>query len=189
MNLRAAGYAAARAWDRFETSGMARAPNAAEGEVSAEGDAKQTFLDCIRLIERLHRRFLDVVKTELDRLGIEDINNVQAVLLSNIENENLTIGELTYRGYYMGSNVSYNVKKLVENGYLVHERSAHDRRTTRVRLSDKGHLVVGAVNNLFEHNVSALSGLGLAKDEFGAVIGNLRVLERFWSDYINYGPR
>ena len=153
-----------------------------------ETDSKQAFLECIRLIERLHRRFLDVVKSELERLGIEDINNVQAVLLSNIENENVTIGELTLRGYYMGSNVSYNVKKLVENDYLVQERSAHDRRTTRVRLSEKGQSVVSAVNDLFEHNITALAENGLASDELRGVTTNLRVLERFWSDYVNYGP-
>lgn len=153
-----------------------------------ETDPKQAFLECIRLIERLHRRFLDVVKSELERLGIEDINNVQAVLLSNIENENVTIGELTLRGYYMGSNVSYNVKKLVENNYLVQERSAHDRRTTRVRLSEKGQSVVSAVNDLFEHNITALAENGLASDELRGVTANLRVLERFWSDYVNYGP-
>lgn len=159
-------------------------PPAAE----AEAEGKQTFLDCIRLIERLHRRFLDVVKSEIDRLGLEDINNVQAVLLSNIENENVTVGELTLRGYYMGSNVSYNVKKLVEHGYLVQERSSHDRRTTRVHLSDKGKSVVAAVNVLFEQNVTALSNIGLGDEQLQTVIGNLRVLERFWSDYINYGP-
>ena len=89
---------------------------------------KQSYLETIRLIERLHRRFLDVIKTELDRLGIEDINNVQSLILSNISSEQLTVGELTARGYYLGSNVSYNVKKLVENGYLNQERSPHDRR-------------------------------------------------------------
>jgi len=165
-----------------------------EGAVSvveppaADAEVKQTFLDCIRLIERLHRRFLDVVKSELDRLGLEDINNVQAVLLSNIENENVTVGELTLRGYYMGSNVSYNVKKLVEHGYLVQERSSHDRRTTRVHLSEKGKSVVASVNTLFEQNVSALSDIGLGDEQLHGVIDNLRVLERFWSDYINYGP-
>lgn len=153
---------------------------------AAEG--KQTFLDCIRLIERLHRRFLDVVKNEIDRLGLEDINNVQAVLLSNIENENVTVGELTLRGYYMGSNVSYNVKKLVEHGYLVQERSSHDRRTTRVHLSDKGKSVVASVNALFEQNVNALSTIGLGDEQLQSVIGNLRILERFWADHINYGP-
>ncbi len=167
---------------------MERATNAMETDTASNDGAKQAFLDCIRLIERLHRRFLDVVKSELDRLGIEDINNVQAVLLSNIEHENLTIGELTHRGYYMGSNVSYNVKKLVENRYLVQERSPHDRRTTRIHLSEKGHRVVAAVNDLFEHNVSRITEQGLGEGEIKAVIGNLRVLERFWSDYINYGP-
>ena len=98
---------------------------------------KQSYLETIRLIERLHRRFLDVIKTELDRLGIEDINNVQTLILSNISNEQLTVGELTARGYYLGSNVSYNVKKLVENGYLNQERSPHDRRMTRVRVSER----------------------------------------------------
>ena len=117
-----------------------------------------------------------------------DINNVQAVLLSNIENENVTVGELTQRGYYMGTNVSYNVKKLVEHGYLVQERSSHDRRTTRVHLSDKGKSVVASVNALLEQNVTALSDIGLSDEKLHSVIDNLRVLERFWSDYINYGP-
>lgn len=98
---------------------------------------KQSYLETIRLIERLHRRFLDVIKTELDRLGVEDINNVQTLILFNINEEQLTVGELTARGYYLGSNVSYNVKKLVENGYLQQERSPHDRRMTRVRLSER----------------------------------------------------
>ena len=98
---------------------------------------KDQYLITTRLIERLHRRFLDVIKTELDRLGIQDVNNVQTLILFNINEDQLTVGELTVRGYYLGSNVSYNVKKLVENGYLVQERSAHDRRQTRVRLSQK----------------------------------------------------
>lgn len=149
---------------------------------------RQGYFDVIRLIERLHRRFLDLVKSELDRIGIEDVNNVQALLLTNIEKDNLTIGELTNRGYYMGSNVSYNVKKLVENGYLLQERSEHDRRTTRVQLSEKGLALTAAVNDLFERNASALDGLGLDDDKLGDVMDQLRILERFLSDYINYGP-
>jgi DNA-binding MarR family transcriptional regulator len=99
---------------------------------------KQVYLDTILLIERLHRQFLEVVKAELDRLGIEDINNVQALILSYIGEKELMVGELTYPGYYQGSNVSYNVKKMIENGYLKQERSAHDSSTVRVSVSDKG---------------------------------------------------
>ena len=75
---------------------------------------KNAYLETIRLIERLHRQFLEVVKTELDRLGVKDINNVQSLILTNIGTDQLTVGELTDRGYYLGSNVSYNVKKMVE---------------------------------------------------------------------------
>mgnify|MGYP001324890555 CR=1 FL=1 len=96
------------------------------------------YLEAIQMIERLHRHFLDVLKVELERRGVPDINNVQSMILFNIGDDELTVGELTARGYYLGSNVSYNVKKMVENGYILQERSVHDKRSFRVRLSDKG---------------------------------------------------
>lgn len=162
---------------------------APDAELDTDPDPKPAFLDCVRLIERLHRRFLDVVKGELDRRGLRDINNVQAVLLSNIEEESVTVGELTLRGYYLGSNVSYNVKKLVENGYLAQERSAHDRRTMRIRVSDKGRGVVELVDALFAHNAAALAAQGLDEPELSGVADRLRAIERFWTDYIRYVPR
>jgi len=87
------------------------------------------YLEVISLVERLHRHFLEVVKLELDGLQIHDINNVQGLMLFNIGDAEMTVGELTLRGCYLGSNVSYNVKKMVENGYLEQERSVHDRRS------------------------------------------------------------
>ena len=148
---------------------------------------RQSYLETIRLIERLHRRFLDVIKAELDRLGISDINNVQALILSNIGEEQLTIGELTVRGYYLGSNVSYNVKKLVENEYLEQERSPHDKRAMRIRLTQKGRDLCDRVNELYERNCTALAKGVLEVDDLTEVNESLRTLERVWSDYINYG--
>ena len=87
------------------------------------------YLEVISLVERLHRHFLEVVKLELEGLGIHDINNVQGMMLFNIGDAEMTVGELTLRGCYLGSNVSYNVKKLVEMGYLHHARSRVDRST------------------------------------------------------------
>jgi DNA-binding MarR family transcriptional regulator len=147
---------------------------------------KQSYLETIRLIERLHRRFLDVIKTELDRLGIEDINNVQTLILSNISNEQLTVGELTARGYYLGSNVSYNVKKLVENGYLNQERSPHDRRMTRVRVSEKGLKLCQRIDELYRNNADQLERDVISKEELGATNRLLSALERYWSNYITY---
>jgi len=76
---------------------------------------KDAYLEMISLVERLHRQCLEVVKADLDRRGIRDLNNVQALILFNIGEEEFSVGELTQRGYYLGSNVSYNVKKMVEN--------------------------------------------------------------------------
>jgi DNA-binding MarR family transcriptional regulator len=138
------------------------------------------------LIERLHRRFLDVIKTELDRLGIEDINNVQTLILSNISSEQLTVGELTARGYYLGSNVSYNVKKLVENGYLNQERSPHDKRMTRVRVSGKGLELCTRIDELYQTNASELEREVITRDQLGSTNQVLNALERYWSNYITY---
>jgi DNA-binding MarR family transcriptional regulator len=151
---------------------------------SNEATLKQVYTESILLIERLHRRFLDVVKTELDRLKIDDINNVQTLILYNISNEQLTIGELTNRGYYLGSNVSYNVKKLVENGYLVQERAPHDKRSTRIRLSDKGLTLCKKVDELYQRNVDLVSK-EMDAQALTTLNKTLSQLERFWTDYIN----
>jgi DNA-binding MarR family transcriptional regulator len=149
---------------------------------------KDQYLISIRLIERLHRRFLDVIKAELDRLGVEDINNVQTLILFNINEEQLTVGELTVRGYYLGSNVSYNVKKLVENDYLIQERSAHDRRMTRVRLSQKGLDLTARISELYQRNSEELAGRYATEEQLRQANQALMSLERYWSSQISYGP-
>lgn len=146
---------------------------------------KSVYLETILLTERLHRRFLDVIKTELDRLRIDDINNVQTLILYNISGEQLTIGELTNRGYYLGSNVSYNVKKLVENGYLIQEKSPHDKRSTRVKLSDKGLKLCEQIDSFYQRQVESLEGADLGEEELNKANETLRKLERFWTDFIN----
>lgn len=145
---------------------------------------KQVYTDAILLIERLHRRFLDVVKAELDRLKIDDVNNVQTLILYNISDEQMTIGELTNRGYYLGSNVSYNVKKLVENGYLVQERAPHDKRSTRIKLSDKAIELCKKIDALYQRNVEVFSK-ETNEAELVALNKTLGKLENFWTHYIN----
>ncbi|ACI98750.1 MarR family winged helix-turn-helix transcriptional regulator [Rhodospirillum centenum] len=147
---------------------------------------RQPYYDSILLIERLHRHFLEVLKVELDRLGIQDINNVQALILYNIGDDEMTVGELTARGYYLGSNVSYNVKKMYENGYLVQERSPHDRRSVRVRLSEKGLGLRDKVSALFERQIESLDKGGLSSEELARANEIMRKLERFWSASLDY---
>lgn len=147
---------------------------------------RHSYYEAILLIERVHRHFLEVVKTDLDRQGIMDINNVQALILYNIGNDEMTVGELTARGYYLGSNVSYNVKKMVENGYLVQERSPHDRRSVRVKLSEKGLDLHQKVNVELDRQVTELPKGGITIEELSKLNDVLRKLERFWTGMISY---
>lgn len=139
------------------------------------------YHESIQLIERLHRRFLDVVKAELDRQGVQDINNVQAMILYNIGDDDLTVGELTLRGYYLGSNVSYNVKKMVENDYITQERSVHDKRSVRVKLSDKGKGLYDVLEKMFQKHESIIAGADLTKERLENLNANLKLMERFWA--------
>jgi DNA-binding MarR family transcriptional regulator len=139
------------------------------------------YVEAIAFVERLHRRFLEVVKLELDGLGIHDINNVQGLMLFNIGDAEMTVGELTLRGCYLGSNVSYNVKKMVENGYLAQERSVHDRRSIRVRLTAKGAKLRDRLQTMHQRQVEMLNQTAISKEDLQAATVTLRRLERFWT--------
>jgi DNA-binding MarR family transcriptional regulator len=145
------------------------------------------YLEALTLVERLHRRLLDVIKDEFDRRGRADINSVQALLLYNIGDKELTAGELRTRGYYLGSNVSYNLKKLVEMGFLDHQRSRIDRRSVRIKLTDKGRDVRDIVEGLYQSRVRTVEQVGgISSDEFSTLNKSLHRLERFWTDQILY---
>jgi DNA-binding MarR family transcriptional regulator len=145
------------------------------------------YLDNLALVERLHRLLLDVIKDEFERLNILEINSVQALLLFNIGENEVTAGELKSRGYYQGSNVSYNLKKLVELGYMHHQRSEIDRRSVRVKLTEKGRHVRGQIADLFARHSDGIEKRGLidasGMDEINM---SLKRMERFWTEQIRY---
>jgi DNA-binding MarR family transcriptional regulator len=145
------------------------------------------YLESLALVERLHRALLDVIKDEFDRRGRSDVNAVQALLLYNIGDKELTAGELRSRGYYLGSNVSYNVKKLVEMGYLFHQRSRVDRRSVRISLTDKGNEVHQVVSDLYRKHMRTVEQVGgISQDDLKISISVFSRLERFWTDNIRY---
>ncbi len=145
------------------------------------------YLEALSLVERLHRLLLDVVKDEFERVGVLEINAVQALLLFNIGDHEVTAGELKTRGYYQGSNVSYNLKKLVDMGYMHHQRCEVDRRSVRVRLTEKGRHIRDVVSTLFERHADGLEARGvLGPDGVDHITTALRRVERYWTDQIRY---
>ncbi|MBY6055585.1 winged helix DNA-binding protein [Leisingera daeponensis] len=145
------------------------------------------YLEALGLLERLHRLLLDVIKDEFERVGVLEINAVQALLLFNIGDNEVTAGELKTRGYYQGSNVSYNLKKLVEMGYMHHQRCEIDRRSVRVRLTQRGREIRDIVSALFSRHAEGLEGKNVITSEgIEDITSSLKRMERYWSDQIRY---
>ncbi|KIN64395.1 Transcriptional regulator, MarR family [Sulfitobacter noctilucicola] len=145
------------------------------------------YLEALSLVERLHRLLLDVIKDEFERVGVLEINAVQALLLFNIGDNEVTAGELKSRGYYQGSNVSYNLKKLVEMGYMHHQRCEIDRRSVRVRLTEQGRKIRDVVGDLFSRHADGLKEKGvLGQDGVAEITTSLKRMERYWTDQIRY---
>jgi len=155
--------------------------------LSNERRFQDDYLDALSMVERLHRLLLDVIKDEFERLGLLDINAVQALLLFNVGENEVTAGELKSRGYYQGSNVSYNLKKLVEAGYMHHQRCQIDRRAVRVKLTDKGREIRSIVSKLFSRHADKLEEHAIMdKQALISLNRSLKTVERFWSDQIRY---
>ena len=145
------------------------------------------YLEALSLVERLHRLLLDVIKDEFERVGVLEINAVQALLLFNIGENEVTAGELKSRGYYQGSNVSYNLKKLVEMGYMHHQRCEIDRRSVRVKLTEKGRKIRDVVTVLFARHAEGLEQKGvLGPEGIEDITRSLKRMERYWTDQIRY---
>ncbi|RYH02313.1 MarR family transcriptional regulator [Salipiger sp. IMCC34102] len=163
------------------------APTPAPLKAPASAAFMDSFLDSLTLVERLHRLLADVIKDEFERIGILEINAVQALLLFNVGDNEVTAGELKSRGYYQGSNVSYNLKKLVESGYMHHQRSEIDRRSVRVRLTAKGRNIHDIVAELFSTHSDRLLTRGVM-DQSGIedINASLRRMERYWTEQIRY---
>ncbi len=148
---------------------------------------RSLYMESLQLVERLHRRLLDVIKDEFDRGGSSDINAVQALLLFNIGKAEITAGELRSRGFYLGSNVSYNLKKLVDLGFINHQRSRIDRRSVRVSLTAKGVAIADVVAGLYERHIGSIEQVGgINAEEFKQMNLALQRLDRFWNDTIAY---
>lgn len=155
--------------------------------IEDSSDTTEAYLESLQLLERLHRLMLDLVKDEFERLSRNDLTPVQALILYNLGESEVTAGELRSRGMYQGSNVSYNLKKLVTMGYVHHERCDMDRRSVRVRLTDAGQEVRLLVHGMFLRHAEGLAMSGVLDDPpLEQVNMQGRRIERFWSEQIRY---
>lgn len=140
---------------------------------------KDNYYRSIVIIEKLHRLFLEVIKYELNKLRIKDINNVQSLVLYNIANKKLSVGDLTAQGYYLGTNVTYNLRKMVENGYVFQCPNPHDRRASEVSLTEKGMEIYELLGGLFEIHSKNIQDNNVSEDMVNNLIRTLSHIEKY----------
>ena len=145
---------------------------------------KEDYFKSVTMIERLHRLFLEAMKVELERMEVRDINNIQCLILYNIGQKQVTVGDFKNRGYYLGSNVTYNLSLTVQNKYLLQEPGAHDRRTSYVKLSEKDLKLYGKLDKLFTMHAKALAHEGVDAAQLDELDRMLSNLEGFWKSLL-----
>ena len=148
--------------------------------------------ELITLVERLHRRFLDLVRLELQKNGIRDINAVQALVLTNIGEDEVLVRDLIERGYYLGQNVNYSIRKLVDYGYLEQQRDEHDKRSVRVCLTDQGKAILPLVSTavaIGNPEGDGAQASAISSEDMTDLCAKLRMIERGWSEQVQYGYR
>lgn len=154
---------------------------------SESARAPVSQLDLARMVERASRRFLDYLRLELTKLGVDDISPSQVMVLFTIGSGEIAVRDLLDRGHYVGSNASYNLKQLVESGYLERGASPRDRRLARISLSPKGQLLVERLK-LVDETSQFGQGLDIDLDaDLQTTHDTLRRLEQWWGDALRYG--
>lgn len=155
--------------------------------IAPKTDPTEIYQRLTRMIERLHRRHLDMLRYELDKLGVEDINAAQVLMLTKIQGHTISVRDLVERGYYLGSNASYNIKQMVKSGLVEQERSTHDRRSIRVRLTEAGEDLCRKVADAEKRHADVLSGEAGSREDVDLACTVLKNLESTWSNYLRYG--
>lgn len=124
---------------------------------------KQSYFRLAIVSERLHRLFLEVIRQELNRLSVRDITSVQCLILYHlgIAGGKINIGEFSKRGYYLGANISYNLAKIVKNGYFQQIPDPDDKRSSYVKLSKKGAKLYETLEELFDNHEKELKESGI----------------------------
>lgn len=145
---------------------------------------KDNYFKTIVMIEHLHRLSLQVVKSELNKMKISDINNIQCFILYHLGMQEIIIADMINRGYYLGKNVSYNLKNMIKNGYVVKETKYNDNRSRSVKLSTKGIKLHKKLENLFIMQSKDFYSKCMNKEDLDKFDNMLFKIENFFLDNI-----
>ncbi|MBP1884572.1 MarR family transcriptional regulator [Sinorhizobium mexicanum] len=165
---------------------MRKVPDKPESDRDADGPLI-TYFELARVMERASRRFSGLLRTELSKIGVDDIGPAQAMVLLAIGEAELSVGELLDRGYYMGSNISYYLKQLGDGDYIDRIASQRDKRSARIRLSEKGRKLCASLREAARSYERALTHGEQDRQNLETAFQTLHRLELVWGNAARYG--
>ncbi|WP_375292956.1 MULTISPECIES: MarR family transcriptional regulator [Ensifer] len=146
-----------------------------------------TYFELARMMERASRRFTGLLRAELTKLGVDDIGPAQAMVLLAIGDAEVSVAELLDRGHYVGSNVSYYLKQLGDGEYIDRAASQRDRRSARIKLSEKGKQLCDALRKAAGAYERVLSHGEQDRRNLETAFQTLHRLELVWGNATRYG--
>ncbi|WP_162854989.1 MarR family transcriptional regulator [Stappia sp. BW2] len=157
-------------------------------EKSTVQTSQANHFELVRVIERMYRRYLDRLRVDLIRIGADDISPAHAMLLFTIGDDDLSVRDLMDRGHYLGSNASYSLKQLVQSDYVDRTASARDRRSARIRLTDKGKTLCRAIKAADEVNQNQIVQSDKDLRALEETFALLRRMEVIWATDLQQSP-
>lgn len=142
------------------------------------------YIKLVRLVDRAHRQFMELVQVELTkRLQEPAITPVQAMILMNLADQEMTVGEFTQRGCYLGTKISHHLDKMLESGHIERRKSDNDKRLILVRATEKGRLLQDRLSAAFAAHAERMTRqTSLQDDRLPELVSSLSAARDFWAE-------
>ena len=117
------------------------------------------YIEAIHLCEKITQDFEELSQNILYSSGIEDLNATQAILLYKISlyKGNISPKEIGSKRYYNGTNVTYNLNKLKNKGYLEEKKSDIDKRKKNINITKKSDKIISLFDSHFNKQFDFLN--------------------------------
>ncbi len=146
---------------------------------------KNSCIDFYTSIVQAQKSFLELIEHELKLINEENLSAVQALIILNIGDNDVSLGDLVLKRGYSGSNASYNIKKIANEGYIEQIPSPHDKRSLILRLTNKGTDVFKKLKSAIDKHSQKLEHVVFDRVNYSRVSKFLREISNYWRNSTN----
>ncbi len=152
-----------------------------KGVMVMDKNMKSTLIKANDVFSRISSVFMEIIRLEIERIGVYNLTAAQYIILQHLGNDRIPVGDLSLRSSYFGTNISYNVRKMVENEYIIQEKSQHDQRTHYVSISPKSKELIAKIDQALDEHGDLLHKYGIDRKYFEEILSSIGKVDDFWT--------